>query len=90
MRLGLKLAAIGLILLTPKTHLYVSNQSDTQAVSERPISGPAAPSDHPGYVAVAAEGRQPQSSTCAARPGDEGKDALAIHAMDKSLTGSHG
>ena len=91
MRLGLKLAAIGLVILTPKTQLYLSNAYwDTQAVSERPVSVPVAQSDHFNHVAVVAEGKQPKTSSCAAKPLEKGKDAMAIHAMNKGPKGSQG
>ena len=93
MRLVLKLAALGVIVLMPKTHLYLSNAdlSKTQTVAyERPISGPAAHRDDlnsRGYVALTAEGRQPKISSCSAKPG---LDTMAVHAIDKSSKGSHG
>jgi hypothetical protein len=70
MQLGIKLAAIGLILLAAKTHHSVSAYlSDTQVASERPALG---------LVAVAAEVKQPKSPTCPEKPGN---DAVAVHSI---------
>lgn len=61
MRLGLKLIALGIILLLPKTNLYLSDAhtSEAETASERQISGPVAhwDADSAGYLKVsAAEG----------------------------------
>ena len=92
MRLVLKLAALGVIVLMPKTHLYLSSAdlSKTQTAYERPVSDPAAHRDDlnsRGYVALTAEGKQPKISSCSAKPG---LDTMAVHAIDKSSKGSHG
>lgn len=88
MRLGLKLIALGIILLLPKTHLYLSEAhlSDPQTASERRISSPAAHWDvnSAGHLTVSAA----QTSSCAAKPGHDGSDTVAIHAMEESPKGS--
>lgn len=87
MRLGIKLAAIGLVLLTAKTHhpLFNAYPSNTQAASERPVVHQG----HLGYAARAAQGKHPKSSTstCPAKP--ERNDAIAAHTA-KSPEGAHG
>jgi hypothetical protein len=85
MRLGLKLAAFGVILLLPKTHLYLSNPdlSEAETASERPISGPVALSDAnstSGCLTVSADGKQAKSFMYV-----DGSDTVAIHAMDKRV-----
>jgi hypothetical protein len=96
MRLVLKLAALGIMILMPKTHLYLSNAdpSKTQiAAYERPIPDQAAHRDDlnsRGYVVPTAEGKQPKISSCSAKPGLDGNDTMAVHAMDTSPKGSHG
>ncbi len=91
MRLALKLIALGIILLLPKTHLYLSEVqlSEGQAASERQISSPASRWDANSlrHLAVSAA----KTSECAANPGHDGSDTVAIHAMDvmdKSTKGS--
>lgn len=86
MRLGLKLAAFVVILLLPKTHLYLSkgDHSEAQTAPERPIPGPAAPWDV-GDLTISAEGKQTKSSTCAPKPEH---DTAAVHTMDKRPQGS--
>jgi hypothetical protein len=88
MRLGLKLIAFGIILLLPKTHLYLSHAhlSEAQTASERQISGPVAHWDvnSAGYLRVSAA----KTSNCSAKPGHDGSDTVAIHVMDKSPKGS--
>jgi hypothetical protein len=91
-RLVLKLAALGVILLMPKTHLYLSDAdlSKTQTAYERPVCDPATHPDDVnsrGYVALTAEGTQPKSSSCSAKPE---LDTMAVHATDTSPKGSHG
>ena len=94
MRLVLKLAALGVIVLMPKTHLYLSNAgiSETQtATNERLISSPAAHLDDlnsRSYVALTAPGKRPKISSCSAKP--EANDTVAVHAIDTSPKGSHG
>lgn len=89
MRLGIRLAAIGLVLLTAKTHHPLSNAylSDTQVVSERRVVYPG----HLGYAAQGAEGKHPKSLastyTCPANP--ERSDAIAAQTA-KSSEGAHG
>lgn len=55
MRLGLKLIALGIVLLLPKTNLYLSyaDTSEPQTVSERQISSPA-DANSAGYLTVSA------------------------------------
>ncbi len=88
MRLGLKLIALGIILLLPKTHLYLSEAhlSEAQTASERQVSSPVAHWDvnSAGNLTVSAA----KTSKCAAEPGRDGRDAVAIHAMDRSPKGS--
>lgn len=88
MRLGLKLIALGIILLLPKTHLHLSEAhlSEAQIVSERQILSPAAHWDvnSAGNCAVSAA----KTSRCASKLGHDGRDTVAIHAMDKSPKGS--
>jgi hypothetical protein len=77
MRLPLKLAAFGIILLLPKTDAYLSKAylSETQTTSE---------------PAVAHEVKQAESSTCAARPGHNTSDTAAIHACKVIAIGESG
>ncbi len=84
MRLGLILAAFGIILLGPKTELYLSNAyvSGTQTASEAPRSTPPTPA---GCVAVAPKSKQANSFGCTAKPPG---DALVLHVKEKN--GSHG
>ncbi|MBR0971243.1 MULTISPECIES: hypothetical protein [Bradyrhizobium] len=88
MRLGLKLIALGIILLLPKTHLYLSEAHlpEAQTASERQMLSPAAHWDvsSAGCFTVSAA----KTSKCAAKPGHDGSDTVAIHAMDKSPKGS--
>lgn len=92
MRLGLKLVALGVILLLSKTEVYLSNTylSEAQIAPARPISGPIAHWDDnsKGYLTVSAEGKQAKRSTCAAKPADDGSDTVAVHETDKSPKGS--
>lgn len=74
MRLGIKLAAIGLLLLAPKT-LYYLHPLDTQTVSDRIMTGPVASSGHL-YAAVATERKQPKGSDCANETGDTGERGI--------------
>ncbi len=90
MRLGLKLAAIGLVLLTPKTQHYLFDTyfSGAQTALDRPISdGPAAHWVRIEHTVLAAEDKQRKTSTCVVNPGD---DAWMIHAMHKGPNGTHG
>ena len=90
MRLGLKLAAFGTILLLAKIHLYLSNAylPEAHTASERPISGPVYwDVSSTGYLTVSAEGKQAKSSASAAKPGHDGGDTVAVQAMDKSPKG---
>ncbi len=89
MRLGLKLAAIGVVLLTPKTQHYLSDtRSGAQTNLDRPIlDGPAAHRDRIEHTVLAAEDKQRKTSTCVVNPGD---DAWTINAMHKGLNGTHG
>ncbi|RTM07480.1 MAG: hypothetical protein EKK33_30930 [Bradyrhizobiaceae bacterium] len=84
MRLGFKLIALGIILLLPKTHLYLSEAdlSEAQVASERQILSPAA--NAAGHCTVSAA----KTSKCASKLGHDGSDTVAIHAMDKSPKGS--
>ncbi|WP_271527181.1 hypothetical protein [Bradyrhizobium sp. CCBAU 25338] len=88
MRLGLKLIALGIILLLPKTHLYLSEAhlSEEQIASERQILSPVAHWDvnSAGYFTVSAA----RTSKCASKLGHDGRDTVAIHAMNKSPKGS--
>jgi hypothetical protein len=88
MRLGFKLIAFGIILLLPKTHLYLSDAPllEAQSASERQISTPVAHwvVNSGGYPTVSAA----KISTCGENPGHDGSNTVAIHAMDKSLKGS--
>ena len=92
MRLGLKLVAFGIILLLPKTSLYLSNVSFSEAKTapEHTMSGPVAHWDanSTSYLTVSAEGKQAKSSTFAAKPGHDANDSLAVHAMDEIPKGS--
>ena len=92
MRLGLKLVALGVILLLSKTEVYLSNTSlsEVQIVPARPISGPIAHRDvnATGYLTVSADGKQAKRFTCGAKPGDDGSDTVAVHETDKSPKGS--
>ncbi len=90
MRLGLKLAAIGVVLLTPKTQHYLSDTyfSGAQTVLDRPISdGPATHRDRIEHTVLAAEDKQRTISACAVNPG---ADAWVMHVMEKGLNGPHG
>ncbi|WP_271672803.1 hypothetical protein [Bradyrhizobium sp. CCBAU 51627] len=91
MRLELKLAAFGIILLLPKTSLYLSNDglSEAQTAPERLISAPVAHRiDNSTYrPMLSTSGEQDKSSTCAAKPGHS-SDIVAVHATNKSPTGS--
>jgi hypothetical protein len=92
MRLGLKLVAFGIILLLPKTNLYLSDAylSEAKTAPEQTMSGPVAHWDakSTSYLKVSTEGKQAKSSTCAAKPGHDASDFLAVHAMDESPKGS--
>ena len=92
MRLGLKLAAFGIILLLPKTHLYLSDAylSEAQTAPERTISGPVAHRDinSTNYLTASAGGKQAKSTACAAKPGHDDGGSVAVHAMDDSPKGS--
>ena len=90
MRLGLKLVAFGIILLLPKTNLYLSNAylSEAKTAPEHTMSGPVANAKSTSYLKVSAEGKQAKSSACAAKPGHDANDFLAVHAMDESPKGS--
>lgn len=89
MRLGLKLIALGIILLLPKTHLYLSEAhlSEAQSASERQMLSPEAHWDvnSASYFTVSAA----KTSTCPAKPGHDGSDTVAIHAMDECPKGSY-
>ncbi|WP_194478037.1 hypothetical protein [Bradyrhizobium sp. CCBAU 53338] len=89
MRLPLKLMALGIILLLPKTHLYLSEAhlSEAQTASERQMLTPVAHWDanSASHFTVSAA----KTSECAAKPGHDGSDTVAIHAMDKSPKGSY-
>ena len=86
MRLGLKLAAFGIILLLPKTQLYLSNghAPEAQTASERPIPGPVAHSM--GYLKVSAEGKQAIIARRAsiANVGFADTTPAAFYVLDKS------
>jgi hypothetical protein len=88
MQLGLKLIAFGIVLLLAKTHFYLSDAHlpEAQTASERQISSPGAYWDvnSPGYLTVSAA----KNPNCAAKPGHDGSDTVAIHAMDRSPKGS--
>ncbi len=92
MRLGLKLVAFGIILLLPKTNLYLSNAyfSEAKTAPEHAMSAPIAHWDanSTSCLTVSAEDKQAKSSTCAAKSGHDGSNTLAVHAMDKSPKGS--
>jgi hypothetical protein len=95
MRLGIKLAAFGIILLLTKTNLYLSNAyfSEAKTAPEHTMSGSVAHWDvnSTSYLMVSAEDKQAKSSTCAAKPGhDANDDSLAVRAMDESPKGSKG
>lgn len=90
MRLELKLAAFGIIVLLPKTEAYLSNaqQSETQTTSELAMLAPVAhwhvsSTSDPTFFA---EGKQ--GSTCAAKPRQDTSDTAAFHAMHESPKGS--
>lgn len=82
MRLGLKLVAFGIILLLPKTNLYLANAyfSEAKTAPEHTMSGSVAHANSTSYLMVSAEGKQAKSSTCAAKPGHDANDSLTVHA----------
>jgi hypothetical protein len=86
-----KARRFGIILLLPKTHFYLSNAdlSEAQTAPERQISRSVAHwnLDSTGLT-VSAEGKQARSSTCAAKPGHDSSNTVAVHAMDKTPKGS--
>ncbi|MBN9041314.1 MAG: hypothetical protein J0H38_08485 [Rhizobiales bacterium] len=88
MRLGLKLIALGIIVLLPKTHLYLSDAhlSEAQTASKRQIFAPTGHWDikSASYFTVPAA----ETSKCESKPVHEGSDTFAIHAVDKGLKGS--
>lgn len=93
MQLSLKLAALGIILLLPKTELYLSNsdRSEAQAPVERAVSGSVAHLNvnSTSCPRVSVEGKQAgECSISAAKHGQEPGDTAAIHAMDGSPKGS--
>jgi hypothetical protein len=91
MRQALKLAAFGIILLLSKTEAYLSNTdpSETQSAPERAISRSVT---HWNVNSMSDptifEGKQVESSTCAAKLGHDPSDTATIHAMHESLKGS--
>ena len=93
MQLSLKLAALGVILLLPKTEVYLSNphRSEAQAAAEPAMSGSVAHLNinSTSYPGISAEGKQAgECSTPAAKPGHHPGDTAAIHAMAESPKGS--
>jgi hypothetical protein len=92
MRLGLKLAAFGIIVLLPKTHLYLSNAylSKAQTTAERTMTGPVARRDinSMSYLTVSAGGEQAKRATCAAKPGHDASNSVVLYAMDENGKGS--
>jgi hypothetical protein len=89
MRLPLKLAAFGIILLLPKTDAYLSKAylSETQTTSEPAVAQDVNSTKGP---TVFAEGKQAESSTCAAKPGHDTSDTAAIHACKVIAIGESG
>jgi len=91
MRLGLQLAAFGIILLLPKTHLFLSNTDFVPAAQTVPERSMSAPQDRRGPNATdcltdPADGKRAKDSACVAKLGRDG--TLAVHTMDASQTGS--
>ena len=88
MRLGLKLIALGIVLLLPKTHLYLSEAhlSEAQTAPERQMLSPEAHWDVNSACCFTVSAAK--TSQCAAKPGHDGSDTVAIHATDKSPKGS--
>jgi hypothetical protein len=83
LRLAIMLAAFGIILLAPKTELYLSSAhpSGAQTASGELISSPPTPAD---YVVVTARDKRTNSFGCVARPSSHDRDdALALHTKDK-------
>jgi hypothetical protein len=88
MRLGLKLAAFGIALLLSKTDLYFSKSHLSEAQTASQLSLPIA---HPHVNSTAyltGSAKQAESSTCAAKPGHDGRDTVAVHASDETPKGS--
>jgi len=88
MPLGFKLIAFGIILLLPKTYLYLSGAPplEAQSASERQISTLVVHWDvsSTGHLTVSAA----KIFKCGESPEHDGSDTVAIHAMNKSLKGS--
>lgn len=86
MRLGFKLAALGFILLLPKTQLYLSGGDDagSQVLSEQAASCP--PAD--GNVVLR---HDPASDKCATQPLTRGgRNTLAVHSNEQDSKGTRG
>ena len=93
MQLSLKLAALGIILLLPKTEIYLSNphRPEAQPAVERAMVGSVTHLNvnSTSYREVSAEGKQSvQCSTSAGKLRHEPGDTAAVHAMDGSPKGS--